>query len=171
LATEDCSAVSTTAMQETLNSSAGRGNRATFRAWLYVVIWLAIIAIESTEALSAGHTGALLRWLLAPIFGPDSPAQLTLINAVVRKVGHFVGYGVLSVLLFRAWRATLNGPIRKLWEIRWAILATVFTVAIAALDEWHQTRLGSRTGSARDVLLDGCGALCAQAAIVLTRRV
>jgi VanZ family protein len=157
-----------TAIQEPTTARRSKGGA--LRAWLLVAVWLAIIAVESNDVLSSGTTGGLLSLLLTPIFGPVAPEKIHLINVVLRKIGHFVGYGVLSVLLFRAWRATLPSILRRLWEMRWAILALAVTVAVAVADEWHQTRLASRTGSALDVMLDTSGALCAQAVIVLKRR-
>jgi VanZ family protein len=59
---------------------------------------------------------------------------------------------MLSLLLLRGWRATL-GRIPTLL-LRATLLAWLGTLSIAALDEWHQSFIPSRTGTVWDVLLD-----------------
>jgi VanZ family protein len=80
----------------------------------------------------------------------------------IRKGGHVFGYGLLSILLFRAWRATLPGLGNAKWIFRWANLAVLGTALVASLDEWHQSFNPLRTGTPRDVLLDTCAAVAAQ---------
>jgi VanZ family protein len=79
-----------------------------------------------------------------------------------------VGYFVLSVLLFRAWKATLRLP--ALWALRWSAVAFFMSALVASMDEWHQTYLPSRTGAISDVLLDSSAALTAQIVIFLFLR-
>ncbi len=79
----------------------------------------------------------------------------------IRKTGHFVGYFTLSLLLFRAWRATFPFPGAS-WTIQWARISFFMTALVASLDEWHQTYLPKRTGTVHDVLLDSTAALVAQ---------
>jgi VanZ family protein len=134
--------------------------------WLPVVVWLGLIVIESTDLLSSGGTGSLLNWVISKLYRPISPASLEAINHALRKTGHFVGYGVLCVLFFRAIRDTFKGSLR-----RWSLLAIAFTFFVASADEIHQTYLSSRTGRFRDVLIDVCGAACLQLnALLLLRR-
>jgi len=85
----------------------------------------------------------------------------------IRKMGHFVGYFGLSILLFRAWRATLPFASPSAWSVQWARISFFMTALVAVLDEWHQTYLTSRTGSLRDVILDSSAALTAQILIFL----
>jgi VanZ family protein len=63
-----------------------------------------------------------------------------------------VGYGMLSLLLLRGWRATL-GRVHTLL-LRTALLSWLGTACVAALDEWHQSFIPSRTGTVWDVALD-----------------
>jgi VanZ family protein len=83
---------------------------------------------------------------------------------VLRKTGHFVGYFTLSAFLFRSWRATFP-RLSTRWCVQWATLAWITTSLVAALDEWHQTFLPSRTGAFHDVVLDSAAGLVAQSAI------
>jgi VanZ family protein len=142
--------------------------------WLPVVLWLILIGIESTDALSSMDTGGLLYGTLTAVFGPIDRPRFELFHGVLRKTGHFVGYGMLSLLSFRALRATsgrlelaARARINAL-HLRWAALAVLFTFVVAGLDEWHQSFLPSRTGEFRDVLLDTAGALVVQAVILVT---
>lgn len=82
----------------------------------------------------------------------------------LRKLGHVVGYFTLSVLFFRSWRATFP-RLSTRWCLQWATVALLSTALVAALDEWHQSYLPSRTGTVRDVILDSAAALIAQIAV------
>jgi VanZ family protein len=99
--------------------------------------------------------------LLHFLLGLD-PLRFRTWHFVLRKLGHIIGYGLLSILLFRAWRATLLRAGNPRWSFGWARTALLMTVLVASLDEWHQTVLPSRTGTIRDVFLDGGAALAAQ---------
>ena len=136
--------------------------------WLPVIAWLAVLAVESTEWLSSEHTGRILYWLLVQVFGHAGGPMVHVMNFVLRKFGHFVGYGILCLLIFRALRNTWQGTL-----VRWTLLSITITAVIASLDEWHQTFLPSRTGRVRDVVLDTVGAICLQAiglALIYARR-
>jgi VanZ family protein len=143
------------------------------RAWIPALLWLAVIAWESTPLMSAENTGHLLL-AIARFFDPQiTLAQLQLLNAVGRKIGHGVGYGILSLLMLRAWWATLTLPrssprlpswsaMLTTWSARPAGLALLSAAVVAGLDEWHQTFLPMRTGTIRDVALDTAAAALVQ---------
>lgn len=133
--------------------------------WLPVVLWLGVLAIESTDFGSSQHTGGLLRWVLSHIFGPMSEARFEQYHHVLRKAGHFLGYGVLCLLLFRALRDSVTGTVR-----RWTGLAIGLTFLVASLDEIHQKFIPSRGGHFKDVLLDTAGAACLQVLVLLVLR-
>ncbi len=136
--------------------------------WLPVVVWLAVIFVESTDLMSSTNTGHILYSFLTRLFGPIDPAHFAVFHAIVRKVGHFTGYGILGLLFFRAIRrtvlelkpaATLTRETTRQRLFRWACEAVFCTFVVAALDEWHQTFLPSRTGAFHDVVLDTLGAV------------
>lgn len=133
-----------------------------WREWLPAIVWLMLIAIESTPWLSFQNTGHWLYQLMASLLGSANVSDIGLANRVVREIGHVTGYGILSWLLFRAWRATLRPLQGPVWAISWSAIAFVMSAAVASLDEWHQTFLASRTGSIHDVALDSAAALAAQ---------
>jgi VanZ family protein len=127
-------------------------------AWWPVALGICIIAIESTPEFGADHTSGPLRWLYQAIFGPVSDARWALIHLLVRKSGHFIGYGLLGLAWLRAWWMTLP---RSMFLVD-AVLALLGTAMTASADEFHQSFLPNRTGSPWDVLLDCGGALAMQ---------
>lgn len=138
------------------------------KTWIAAVLWLWVIVLESTNFASSDNTSRIFYPLLHFLFGLG-PVHFPTWHAVIRKTGHFVGYFTLSVLLFRAWRATFAFPVLR-WSIEWARISFFMTALVACLDEWHQTYLPSRTGSLHDVLLDSTAALIAQVVIFLVLR-
>jgi VanZ family protein len=136
------------------------------KEWTAAVLWLGLIAVESTNLLSAANTSRILYPIFHFFTGVD-PVRFVLWDYYIRKIGHFVGYFGLSVLLFRAWRATLPFASPSRWSMQWASISFFMTALVASLDEWHQTYLTSRTGSLHDVLLDSSAALIAQIILFL----
>lgn len=136
------------------------------KAWIPAVLWMGVIAVESTDWLSAHHTGRLLYPILHYLFGVI-PESFETWHFLIRKGGHVFGYAMLSWLLFRAWRATLPMVDKRGRTLRWAGMAVGMTTLVASLDEWHQTFIPSRTGTPHDVLLDTVAGVSAQVLILL----
>jgi VanZ family protein len=134
---------------------------AVLKAWIAAILWLIVIAIESTAWLSAHNTSRILFPLLHYLFAIDY-ARFEHIHFFLRKGGHVFGYGLLSILLFRAWRETLPSVSGAKWTLRWSSIAVLGTALVASLDEWHQSYIPSRTGTPQDVLLDTCAGIGAQ---------
>jgi VanZ family protein len=143
-----------------------RGPKFWLSAWLPVVLGIVIITIESTEFLGADHTGNPLRSLWEALFGHVSPARWEMIHHHIRKVGHFVGYGLIGLAWLRAWWMTL--PHSRFLED--AFLALLGTSLIASMDELHQSYMPNRTGTPWDILLDCCGALTLQLLVYIYLR-
>jgi VanZ family protein len=139
------------------------------KAWIAALLWLGLIAGESTSYASSANTSRILYPILHFLMGMD-PFRFLAWHFYIRKTGHFIGYFGLSLLLFRAWRATLPFASVFRWSMEWARIAFFMTALVACLDEWHQTYLPSRTGTLRDVLLDSTAALVAQVVIFLFLR-
>ena len=142
-------------------------------AWVPVVFCLAVIGLESTVAFGSDHTSQplqrLLEWLLSRHF---TQPQWWRLHYEIRKVGHFVGYGLLSLAGFRAvWMTLLPGAEPSRRRLAAHGLAMLGTLFVASCDEFHQTLLPNRTGSGWDVLLDFSGAALLQFLVWLwTRR-
>jgi len=136
------------------------------KAWIAAILWLILIAIESTALLSSQNTSRILYPLLHYMFGMDWN-DFDVWHFYIRKSGHVIGYAMLSFLLFRAWRATLRATSNAQWTLRWAAIAIVGTALVASLDEWHQSFIPSRSGRWQDVVLDTCAGIAAQILIFL----
>ena len=137
--------------------------------WLPAALSVLMIALESTATFSANNTSQWLYPLWVRLFGPISPAHWAEVHHLIRKTGHFVGYGLVSVAFFYSWRQTLHRMAVKHWTLwrRASVLAVLCTLLIAGLDEYHQSFLPSRTSSPRDVLIDLCGAIAFQLVLLL----
>lgn len=144
-----------------------------FRFWIPVFLWLGIIAVESF-GLSSNVTGGWLWRLLRLLHMHLSLHAFSELHHVLRKTGHFTGYGILCLLMFRAWFHTLVSQSRIVRQdsqsssvltalrsirIRCALLAVNVTLLTAILDEWHQAFDPSRTSSGWDVALDVAGGI------------
>jgi VanZ family protein len=136
------------------------------KAWIAAILWLIVIAIESTAYLSAHNTSRILYPIFHFLFGMDW-VRFEFWHFYIRKGGHVVGYAILSILLFRAWRATLPSAKHASWTLRWSAIAVLGTAIVASLDEWHQSFIPSRTGRWQDVVLDTCAGIAAQMLILL----
>ncbi len=136
-------------------SSSRRGLKFWISAWWPVVASTAVIVMESTELFGANHTSGPLRWLFQHLFGPVSDPRWEVIHHLIRKSGHFLGYGAVGLTWLRAWRKSV--PARQ--ALAHASLALLGTALVATCDEWHQSFLPNRTASPWDVLLDCCGAI------------
>ena len=122
------------------------------RAWWPAAVWIGLIAFESTDSFSSQNTSSMLYTVLTRLFGHIDFYNFFVFHHYLRKTGHVVGYGMLSLLLLRGWRATL-GRVDALL-LRAALLSWLGTAFVAAMDEWHQSFIPSRQGSIWDVALD-----------------
>ena len=159
------------AIVERENRQLGPAREPVWKVWTAAGLWLGIIAVESSKLLSSENTGKFLYALYIRIFGAINLATFDIWHHYLRKTGHVIGYGILSWLLFRAWRATLPLIRDAGWAFRWAAVSFLMTAVVASLDEWHQSYIPSRTGTPWDVLLDSFAALAVQILIyALLRR-
>ena len=138
------------------------------RNWWAALVWLGVIRLESTDVASSDNTLGLIHTILAFLRITGWAWQ---VNYVLRKTGHFMGYGILAVLVFFALRNTNRDRLqsllprrwgtcrRDLWRMDWVWLGMGVAVITASLDEMHQTFLPSRTGRWQDVVIDSCGAV------------
>jgi VanZ family protein len=121
--------------------------------------------MESTNGLGATQTNVWLTHLLASSGHQAAAHQgafVALINHILRKGGHFMGYGLLGVLFARGWFALLRRRIVSSWSglrLRAGALGVASIFVVGGCDEIHQTFLPTRGACFSDVLLDTCGAL------------
>jgi VanZ family protein len=139
------------------------------KAWIALILWLIVIAIESTAYLSSQNTSRFLYPFLHFLFGIEY-VRFAPFHFFLRKAGHVFGYGLLSILFFRAFRETLPATSGVRWTLRWANIAVLGTALVASLDEWHQSYIPTRTGTVHDVILDTCAGIAAQLAVFFFQR-
>lgn len=124
--------------------------------WLPPVAWMAVMFWISTDVGSGEHTSRILLPLLRWLLPWATPAGLDTVHWYVRKSAHVTEYAILAVLWFRAFRRGRNlAPPAAAWS------AFLISAGWAALDEWHQSFVPSRTASVTDALLDSAGAAVA----------
>jgi VanZ family protein len=126
------------------------GSPERMRAWGAVLLCATVCMILSQSGFSAEGTGRILGPLLRFIGVP--PEHMPLAHFLARKTAHLVEYAVLAFFAARA--AALS--IRPLAAVA---VALAVALGVAALDEWNQSRIPTRTGTSRDVALDLGGAL------------
>jgi VanZ family protein len=140
-------------------------------AWLPVALCMLVISQESTVYFGADHTSGPLQRFFEFFFGHFTQPEWWRLHLTIRKGGHFLGYGILSVAWFRAFwmsfRVDAPLPKRRMSAHALAMLGTLF---VASCDELHQTFLPNRTGSPWDVLVDCSGAALLQMLIWLWMR-
>lgn len=103
---------------------------------------------------SSANTGSILYQAAAWIFGSIDLSRFEFFHHILRKCGHFFGYGILGYLWFRAFTKSLEAS-----RLTCAAFAIGCTFVVASLDEWHQSFSSARTAQFSDVLLDTAGAL------------
>ncbi|MBA2433149.1 MAG: VanZ family protein [Chthoniobacterales bacterium] len=122
--------------------------------WVPAIVWIVVALIASSDLMSAERTSRFfvpfLRWLTPDI----SPETVAMAQLMVRKLAHLTEYGVMAALLLRAIRAG-TGPLG--WPH--VLIALAVAAVCAVSDEFHQSFVASRTGSALDVMIDITGAL------------
>jgi len=153
--------------------------RSLLRNWWLVVVWLDVIRMESTDTASAANTTVVLYKVIAVVVPHVEPLFVQQLDEVLRTSGHFLGYGILSVLVFLALRNTNRDRLRPLlrrswgiyfsdlWRGEWVLIGMLTTVVTASFDEIHQTFIPSRTGRWQDVVLDTLGAAVLQVVVYL----
>ena len=126
--------------------------------WFPVICSMCFISWMSTESFSSQNTFSWTEMVLRFLASKISPQEIELIHAFVRKAAHFIEYFILGLLLVRAFR----GDFTESWKWRWSLFALIVLILWAAIDEFHQSFVSTRTASALDVGIDTAGGMLAQ---------
>ena len=112
--------------------------------------------VNSIEKLVASEKG----------IEPDELSEKTedLINAVVRKTGHFLLFSVLGMLTYFLWACFFLNEKRYLLP---SLFSIPVCIVFAISDEIHQMFVKGRHGRVDDVLIDVAGALAGMLASVV----
>jgi VanZ family protein len=127
------------------------------KSWLPAIFWAGLISSLSIDAFSSEHTSHFIIPALHWLAPHASKETLELLHHIIRKSAHVTEYFIFSTILVRALRGK-NGK----WTLRLAICAVAISAGYAALDEFHQSFVPSRTASPWDAALDVVGASAAQ---------
>lgn len=131
--------------------------------WLPVVLWMALIFIGSHQQ---GLPAPQSHWL----------------DVLMKKTAHVLEYATLGLLLLRGWLGTLahggSGTVTRITDAldngAVAKKASLLTVLVGGLyavsDELHQMLVPTRSGNARDVVIDTLAVTAAVAVVWLWRR-
>jgi VanZ family protein len=137
------------------------------------------MGVISTDMASAKNTGGLLYNVISFVAPHVDQGFVDVLNEVLRKTGHFLGYGILSVLVFLALKNTNRDRLRNLvrrpwgiylrdlWRLEWSFIGVMAAIGMATYDEIHQTFIPSRTGRWQDVVIDTSGAIAMQVVVYL----
>ncbi|MDI6853538.1 MAG: VanZ family protein [Deltaproteobacteria bacterium] len=121
-------------------------------SWCPPLLWGLAILLFSGDLGSSHNTFTLIWWVLSWV-SELSGAQLVFVHGALRKLGHMLAYGVLTFLWFRSFQ--LHWPERRGLCL---FLAAFSSLAVALMDEGHQSLVNSRSGSLRDIGWDMAGA-------------
>lgn len=127
---------------------------------------MTLIFIASSDPESGPRGSRLLGPLLHWLWPDLAPERFEAIVLAVRKLIHFVTFGFLAALLWRAFAANDPNPPRP--DPFWKALGVTFLYA--ASDEIHQSFVPTRVGTITDVLIDTLGAGTALILIQAARR-
>jgi VanZ family protein len=105
--------------------------------WMTVILWM----------------GGIFMLSAIPSFGLPPASAYAGYDHPLRKFAHVLEYAGLTLLLYRAFRLHVHRPSQA-W-----LLAGLVAALYAASDEWHQTLVPGRDGTARDVAIDGIGVI------------
>lgn len=158
-----------------LHSSHVAPHRASSRPsnqWAPVFFSLVFVCFTSTSFMGGSHTQVLVDAVWRALLGKWHWNITAIVNEVIRKVGHFFGYGMIGLLFRNAWHSSIRAHLVAIHH-RWLgsrllgrrLMVSAFglsilcTFIVAGLDEWHQKYVPGRVSSFRDVLLDTAGAL------------
>jgi hypothetical protein len=116
-----------------------------------VAVALALAQIRERRLLRYGAIGVALT--IAAGYSMAARTGNPEVDAVERF--HFIEYGLIAALFYRAWRPSQDGAV--------FVMPLLLGTAVGTLEEWLQWFIPARVGEARDVLLNafalGCGLL------------
>jgi len=125
--------------------------------YLPLIVWLAFISFASSDSFSGENTSRIIGPLILWLFPNTSPETLAVVHLITRKLAHFSEYAILGFLAARAFRMSPRTAVRR----RWFLISLILIVTYAALDEYHQSFVPTRTPSMWDSLIDMAGGLTA----------
>jgi lipopolysaccharide/colanic/teichoic acid biosynthesis glycosyltransferase len=133
---------------------------------LPLLVWMALIFPVWNRTLGSSWIYETFAHAFRWIWPHSSSHALVTAYIIWRKSGHFITYGFLAFLFYRAFRAG-RGPF---WSKRAGLPAAAAAMGYGLVDELLQTFVPHRTGSPIDWLVDSAGILTALALIARAGR-
>ncbi len=133
--------------------------------WLLPVLWMAFFFPVGNRALSSSLLYRISTDVFLWLFPHASYGAIDVFYTVFRKSLHFLEYGVLAFLLYRAFR----GPDVRRWNPAWALRAGLISIAYGFLDEYLQSFVPNRKGSPIDWGVDTAGVAAVLGTMFLRR--
>ena len=134
--------------------------------WLIILLYVAIIFSFSNQTglqsdrISKGIVNEIKQTVSLPhIIQEKKFIQSLDYNYLLRKCAHVTEYFLLFILMYFAFR--ISGVKSKMA----ALITFTFCIVYSCLDEYHQSFVGSRTPSIKDVIIDVSGSILALIAI------
>lgn len=124
------------------------------KAFRLPVFWLGLVLFLGGSGFGIQQTAPWVVPILKTLVPWSSGHDVHALHVLLRKLGHLTEYAILA----RVW---LHGLfVWRRMSVRAAAWgALLICVAVAFVDEAHQSMLLSRTGSVADAILDCLGAL------------
>lgn len=134
--------------------------KAHIRPFVYVLIWLIILSVLSSDFFSYYATRKLVKDIML-YFDPEVSIRTILkTHSFLRKALHVVNYAILSYFILCAVTKSTR-PLLK-WTTAYGLLAFLCCVIISLVDELRQSLSAIRTPMLFDVFLDSSGAFLTQ---------
>ena len=133
--------------------------------WLLPVLWMAFFFPVGNRALSSSLIYTISTHVFLWLFPHASYGAVDVFYIVFRKSLHFLEYGVLALLLYKAFR----GPDVRKWDPAWALRAGLISIAYGFLDEYLQSFVPRRKGSPIDWGVDTAGVAAVLGTMFLRR--
>lgn len=137
------------------------------------LLWMAVIyGFSSNNAEDSTVQSNGVTELFARIFIPgfeelteqEKQDIISRYDGPVRKLAHFVSYGILGAL---ACASAVTCPIDTKRVFTAPLVSASACVVFAVSDEYHQTFVEGRAGQLKDILIDSAGVLCGTAVMFL----
>lgn len=117
--------------------------------------------------MGGSHTQVLVDDVWSTVLGTWHWNLTGVVNEVCRKVGHFLGYGMIGLLFRNAWHSSIRAQLTRLGVglatvqgmVSVSAISVLSTFLVACLDELHQRYVPGRVSSFRDVMIDTTGAI------------
>lgn len=127
------------------------------KAWLWWALALAYVALLLLAAVRPEFGAEATRAMVKMILPHLDAHQVHKVVVVLRKAGHFLGYGLFAVVLANAIHSLRKDSTDRKWGLASCLIAAVVALGVATMDEYIQSIVPHRTGARQDVALDLLG--------------